>query len=181
MLDRRTKGVAFLKRIVIVCTGNTCRSPMAEVMLRDELSRNGISQNDIKVTSAGIFAAEGEQAMPQAIEVMKERNLSLERHRSRRLTPVMIEEADLILTMTHAHKQSVLLMDAAVSDRVFSLAEYTAELAADTRRDVPVPYGQPLDVYRKTAAHLEDKLQAVAEKLKREMEGSEDNENSHRQ
>jgi protein-tyrosine-phosphatase len=153
---------------------------MAEVLLKDELCRNGISENDIKVTSAGILATEGEYAMPQAIEVMKERNLSLEKHRSRRLTPEMIEEADLILTMTDSHKQSVLLMDAAGSDRVFSLAEYTA-VPVDARKDVPDPYGQPLDIYRKTAAHLEDRLHVVAEKLKREMERSEDNENSHRQ
>jgi len=119
-----------MKTILFVCTGNTCRSSMAEALLKDKiqsLKTNGNTLGDwedIRVISAGTSAAPMQKASPQAIEVMSERDISLREHRSKPLIEELIREADLILTMTTNHKNYVLDMDPEAEDKVFTLKEY---------------------------------------------------------
>ena len=158
----------MLITILFICTGNTCRSPMAQAMLQEELQQADIGRDQVQVLSAGIFASDGEKAMPQAADAMKERGLSLENHRSRRLTPKLINEAHLILGMTEEHKQAVLMMDAAASDRVFSLAEYVAESEDSQLQDIPDPFGHSARVYRRTADTLHEMLRKLVKRLMEE-------------
>lgn len=109
-------------RIWLVCTGNTCRSSMAEPMLRRLLDERGI--REVEVHSAGLAAVEGAPASPQAIEVMKEEGLDLSGHRAHRLTAREVAAADLILTMTSEHKRTLLQQYPEASGRVFVLREY---------------------------------------------------------
>lgn len=157
-----------MKTVLFLCTGNTCRSPMAQVMLQQMLADQGIGEEEMKVTSAGLYAGNGDTASPQAVQVMKKRGLSLDSHRSRRLTPGMINEADLILGMTEEHKQAVMMLDAAAADKVFSLGEYASKPGEKSWRQVPDPFGQSVEVYEQTAKALEFLLTQVVKKLKEE-------------
>ncbi len=157
-----------MKTVLFVCTGNTCRSPMAQVMLQQMLKDEGVGEDEVKVTSAGLYANNGEPATTQAVQAMEMRGLSLASHRSCRLTPRIIDEAFLILGMTDEHKQAVLMLDAAASDKVFSLGEYAPNPGGGSWQQVPDPFGQSLAVYVKTADAMGAMLIQVVKKLKKE-------------
>src|SRR5262245_63475713 len=86
-----------MTRVLVVCTGNTCRSPIAAALLRRELAASG--RHDVSVESAGTGAWEGAPASEGAYLVMLEREIDISGHRARPLTPEMVQQADLILTM----------------------------------------------------------------------------------
>lgn len=156
-----------MKQVLLLCTGNTCRSPMAQVMLTRMIQEAGLA-DEVEAASAGIYAANGQPASHKALQVMEKRGLSLSNHRSRRLTPRMIQEASLILGMTEEHKQAVLMVDAAASEKVFSLGEFVADASSDHWQQVPDPFGQPVNVYEQTAQVLKTLLMGVVKKLEEE-------------
>lgn len=172
--------------ILVVCTGNTCRSPMAEALLRDELAKLGF---DARVHSAGTLAWRG-GASAGARAAMAERAIDLSAHRSRRLDPDMVRDADLVLGMTRTHVWSSATHVPDAADRIFlpgelarlgeaegprraheSVGEWAARVSrrrADPRvpghpqDEVPDPAGEPVEVYRATAERLAGELARVA-------------------
>lgn len=150
-----------MKKVVFVCTGNTCRSPMAEALLKDMLKERGLEE-EILVGSAGIYAFEGDGASPQAIEVMKkEYGIDLTKHRAKVLDDRDIEEASLVLAMTNHHKQMItdIYPD---SDKVYLLKEYagTEEIS-----DVIDPFGQDYNTYKRCANELEELVVEVIDRF----------------
>lgn len=133
--------------LLIVCTGNTCRSPMAEALMRRRIQERAL--NDWQVLSAGI-SADGSPAAQHAVEVMAELGLDLTRHRSRSLTPALCQAADRIAVMTQ--DQAVLL------GMLFDVPPEKVTVLGD---GIPDPYGGSLETYRRTRDALDRALEAL--------------------
>ncbi|MGI6037448.1 MAG: ribose 5-phosphate isomerase B [Limnochordia bacterium] len=141
----------MVRKILIVCTGNTCRSSMAVPLLERLLQRAG--RADISVDSAGLAAWPGAPASLQAQRVLAEQGLDLREHRAQRLTPELAAGFDLILTMTRAHKEAVLQLLGGQGVPVYTLGEYAGEDI-----DVADPFGGDEEVYRACAQQIETLL-----------------------
>lgn len=143
--------------IVMVCTGNTCRSPMAETLMRELLRKKLGREDAVRVLSAGVAAASGGSASPQSIEVMGERNLDLTGHASQPLGDDIMNVADLVLTMTRSHRAAILAAWPDMHDRVFTLR--------GDGGDISDPIGMPVDAYRQCADQMELELGKWVERL----------------
>lgn len=153
----------MIKSILFVCSGNTCRSPMAQAMAETMFREADSGLEAIKVMSAGIAAVNGQPASANAIEVMREMGMDISRHRSRELNAELVAQADLILTMTLQHKRHVLMMFPESYDKVFTLKEY-ADCGSS---DIPDPFGGSLEDYKESADEIRRVLSGLVRKLKR--------------
>lgn len=143
-------------RIIMICTGNICRSPMAEAFMHEELKKRGV---EAEVSSAGIYAGDGSAASYEAVEVMREYGIDLAGHRSRALRPEHLQDA-LVLCMTGGHLRSV--MQLAPDASAWTIGEY-----AGTGEDIADPYGCGIAIYRRCAAQIEKAVQAAADRIAR--------------
>ncbi len=144
------------KIILFVCTGNTCRSPMAEVLMRQLAAEklackaDDLEQRGVIITSAGLAAAPGCKPSNEAAVVMKEKGLSLSDHESQPLTEKLVRHADLILTLTEGHRQAIVRRWPECSNR-------TQTLRLDGA-DVGDPIGGSIAIYRECAQQIENAL-----------------------
>lgn len=148
----------MIQNVLLVCTGNICRSPLAASLLERALKERGL---EVTVTSAGTGAWDGAPASEGAYLVGLERGLDLSGHRARLLTRELVETADLVLTMARHHRARV--DELGGEGRVFVLGEYAGRNGDAV--EVSDPFGGDLDVYRTTCEELEGLTSAVAERL----------------
>lgn len=133
--------------ILFVCTGNTCRSPMAEAILKDLKEKHNL---DIEVESAGIFAMEGQKVSANAVQALREIGISLEGKRAQVITEDLLKRSDLILTMSKSHKMALINNYKLSRERVYTLKEFTYNID----EDIVDPFGGSLEVYRSTRDEL---------------------------
>lgn len=189
--------------VLLVCSGNTCRSSMAEALLRDALGRlwpAGLAR--VEVGSAGTMAYSGAPASERAVAALRERGLDLSGHRARQATLDIVRQSGLILTMTRGHKAQLERFlaesggqyggqygapDDAARDagapgisagvlnapRIFTLREYAFPHEPSAQTDIQDPFGASLETYRATAAELAEVLERVVQRLRQELEQSE--------
>lgn len=147
--------------VLIVCTGNTCRSPMAEALLNDLLRQAGLHRR-YRAQSAGTDAFDGDPATPEAIAVMRRRGLELAGHRARRVEAGEVAGARLILTMTQSHREALADRYPEVMDRLFTLRGYSGLVPPD----ISDPIGRGIGAYEEAAAQIEEAATRVVESLR---------------
>ncbi len=133
----------MLDRVLIVCVGNICRSPMAEAMLRAKIRH----RPGFQVSSAGVGALVGHPADPMAVELMAARGIDITGHRARQVTPEMLAAVDLVLVMEKGHQDEVHRMAPQSRGKVHRLGRFG-------NFDVPDPY-------RRDRAAFEDALSLI--------------------
>lgn len=153
-------------RVVFICTGNTCRSPMAEGLCRKlladtlECTVGELGERGYEVGSAGMAAANGEGASPEAVDVARSHGADLRGHRSRLLTMDLVDRADFLFTMTTGHLRMLQHLHLPVGPE--------PQLLSPTGEDVPDPIGGPVELYQACAEQIRSSLR---ERLPQILEG----------
>lgn len=151
--------------IVFVCTGNTCRSPMAEWLCRKMLAQrlgcpiDGLEEQGAMVVSAGIAALGGGRAADEAVQVMAPRELDLSQHETQPLSDSLVRHADVIFAMTQSHRQGIVLQWPEAAERT--------RLLSPSDTDIPDPIGGPLERYERCAQRIQRELESRLEELTR--------------
>ena len=144
-----------MQRILFVCTGNTCRSPMAEAILKSK------NLDGVEVKSSGIFAINGSDASTNAKQVLVENKIE-HHHQSNSLTNQEVEWSTLILTMTGSHKAAINANFPQAAVKTFTLKEFIGE---EKHLDVSDPFGGSIDIYRETFKELEKLIDAAIKRI----------------
>ncbi|MGB5984700.1 MAG: low molecular weight protein-tyrosine-phosphatase [Desulfobacterales bacterium] len=156
MADPPITSISAPLEVLMVCTGNICRSPMAEGLLRQLLPSR--LQSRVTVSSAGTHALVGRPAEPHARTVMSEWGIDIRGHRARQSQPHLIHQAALVLTMELEHQGSILSNSPLSGAKLRLLGEFGPDRS---QTEIPDPYGQGLYVYRACARLIRSCLPGV--------------------
>ena len=143
-------------KIMFICTGNICRSAMAEWLLKKKLEEK--NRNDIEVYSCGIYAENGDVPTYEAKRVMKEEyGIDMSKHRATNIRNSKIKEMDLILCATSSHKIAVLNMYPELEGKVFTMKEYVNyEREYHDSINIKDPWGYDIETYRACVSEIEE-------------------------
>src|SRR5882757_2413317 len=145
-----------MKTILFVCTGNVCRSPMAEGIFRHIMK----GRRDFQVMSAGIGAMQGQPPSPYAVQAVRELGIDISKQRSRMLTAELVQEADFIFGMTHSHVDTVFLLYPQAAEKTFLLREFDETLDI-FEKDISDPIGGSYDVYLNCRDQIEQGIASL--------------------
>lgn len=137
-----------MKRVLLVCTANICRSPMAMGLLHERLRKDGLEEQ-VTVSSAGVYGLDGQPASQPGVEVLAERGIDIGDHRAHTVSENEISEADLVLVMEEAHRRTLFYNYPHLLGKIFLLSEMSGNY-----HDIKDPYRQPKDAYERTASEM---------------------------
>jgi len=155
-------------QIIVVCTGNICRSPMGERLLAHALAAEPPPLNGLEVISAGVAAFPGDPASVNSVKALEKVGLDLRDHRSRPFDERHLETAKLILVMTEGHRAQILAHLDPVDVPILLFREL---LEGEHDPNVPDPYGANLDAYLETRDALAEAVPSIVNWLRRELGG----------
>jgi RpiB/LacA/LacB family sugar-phosphate isomerase len=147
-----------MKTVLFVCTGNICRSPMAEALFRRATRGRG----EFRALSAGLGAMNGQPPTPHSVQALRELGMDITTQRSRALTTELVRQADFIFGMTHSHVDTIVLLYPQAADKTFLLCEFDETLEA-FEKDISDPIGGSYEVYESCRHQIE---QGIASLLK---------------
>ena len=145
------------KHVLFVCTGNTCRSPMAAAIFNHFAEQKNLNWF---ASSAGIATETGLLVTKEAIQVLKDYDIHIEDHISHQLDERMLNDTDIVITMTNTQKDLLKIYFPDKKDKIFSLMEY-----ADSDEEIEDPYGQGLKKYQQIAADLMVMIPKIIKRL----------------
>ncbi|MEA2087922.1 MAG: low molecular weight protein arginine phosphatase [Candidatus Caldatribacteriota bacterium] len=161
----------MIKTILFVCTGNTCRSPMAEGIFRKMLKERKEDNSSFNILSAGISALPGISPTPEAIKVMSEQGIDISQHHAQELREEIIKKADLILVMENEHKEYIHKEFPFAQNKTFLLKRFALnnKTESDQRNEknyeIIDPIGRKIDFYRMVARELKENLEKILDKI----------------
>ncbi len=137
-----------MKRVLLICTANICRSPMAMGLLRQRLEQDGLGE-EVEVSSAGVYGLDGSPASQPGVEVLAERGIDIADHRAHTVSERDIAGADLVLVMEEAHRRTLFYSYPQHLGKIFLLSEMSGNY-----HDIKDPYRQPKEAYLRTADEM---------------------------
>jgi len=159
------------KTILFICTGNTCRSAMAEGIFKKILKERTKDDSKFNILSAGISALPGMNPTPEAIKVMTEKGIDISRHIATQVKEDLVKKADLILVMSKTHKDYIKTKFTFAQNKIYLLKEF-AQISefksiqkTDENYEVVDPLGRPIEFYRTIARDLEENLENILDKI----------------
>jgi len=161
----------MIKTILFVCTGNTCRSAMAEGMFKKMSEERTKGNSKIEVISAGISALPGISPTFEAISVMFEQGIDISQHYAQELQEELIKKADLILVMTNEHKEYIHKEFPFAQNKTFLLKKFTINNKSksnqnnDRNYEIIDPIGRKIEFYRIIARELKNNLEKILDKI----------------
>ncbi len=157
---REIESALARKAVLFICTGNSCRSVMAQAYLQKKLKEKG--RDDVEVLSAGILGLYNATASPETKEVLRREGINVDGHLSTKVTPAMVKRSDLILVMEKMHEERIIEIAPQARNRVFLLKEF-ARIEDSGSTAIEDPIGNSVDFYERTFYIIKEAVNRVAE------------------
>ncbi|HZK40720.1 MAG TPA: low molecular weight protein arginine phosphatase [Atribacterota bacterium] len=159
------------RTVLFVCTGNTCRSAMAEGIFKKMLKERKEDNSSFNILSAGISALPGISPTPEAIKVMFEQGIDISQHHTQELREELIKKADLILVMANEHKEYIYKEFPFAQNKTFLLKKFTLNNKTESNQnnernyEIIDPIGRKIEFYRIIARELKENLEKLLDKI----------------